>query len=74
MKIIAQFLKSPGSPLDTSCTSQVLPPSFSRPSDEIDFFLGTSELWFGAPRVAATRELPDVFRRVPRIATLPLPY
>jgi pimeloyl-ACP methyl ester carboxylesterase len=75
MKLVAHFLKTPGSALDTSCTSQVLAPSFARPSDEIAFFLATDDLWFGALRTDPSLEPGSFLERLPRTVRIPaFPY
>jgi pimeloyl-ACP methyl ester carboxylesterase len=68
MKLSAQFLNSPGAALDTSCAAKVVAPSFVRPTDELSFFFGTSDLWFGAALQAA---VPDVLLPIPRVSPLP---
>lgn len=69
MKIAAQFLTAPGSALDTSCTSKVLPPSFARPNEEVGFLMGTSSMWTGAPAIAAALplDLAIAQRRLPSL-------
>ena len=49
MAIMTAFLKSPGAPVDTSCVAKVVPPSFTRPSPEVTYLLGTTALFSGAP-------------------------
>jgi len=72
IKIAAQFLKAPGTGLDTSCTSLVQAPSFARPSDRISFFFGTSDLWLGVSSFeAALHDSADVVARIPRTVRLP---
>lgn len=49
MSLMTAFLQSPGSTLDTSCVSRVVPPSFTRPEDELRYLFGTTALFSGAP-------------------------
>ena len=70
MKLTIAFLNAPEAPLDTSCATQVVPPSFDRPADEIAFFLGSSSLWSGVA-VKPPTAIPKAFLD---LARLPRPY
>ncbi len=47
MEMVAGFFKDPKAAIDTSCLAKLAPVSFTRPSDEIAFLFGTSDLWLG---------------------------
>ncbi len=54
-EIIVSFFENPTAPPDTSCLGSLAAVPFAPPSEELDFFFGTSDLWMGAPASAPTR-------------------
>jgi pimeloyl-ACP methyl ester carboxylesterase len=47
MDLVAQFVTNPRATLDLSCLGKLAAVSFTRPSDEIAYLFGTSDLWLG---------------------------